>query len=208
MIEPLSGRIPPAADPRSEARPQLIPAAQLFKHHSTFIAAFLKRLGARRSDIDDLVQEVFVIAHRHGGFADNGTAKPTTWLSAIAIRVLANHRRHQSRRPQHAVAPQEGPVQDLSDNKHDPARATAQRRAIERIEEALGALDENHRGIFVLYEIEGESCVDIAAVLEIPVGTVYSRLHEARKRFRAAYEQLLSPHPANPFAARKAPLTP
>src|SRR5260370_41260351 len=71
-------------------------AANLFRAHAAFVASFLYRLGLEPSEIEDAVQEVFLIAHRQGGYHP-GPAQPRTWLAAIAIRVAmkakTRHRR-------------------------------------------------------------------------------------------------------------------
>ena len=72
----------------------------------------------------------------------------------------------------------------------DPGEALELRRALERVQRALDTLDIDHRATFVLYELEGQSCEAIAASFGVPIGTVYSRLHHARKRFTGAYAEL------------------
>lgn len=68
-----------------------------------------------------------------------------------------------------------------------------------RVRVALESLDLPHRAVFVLFELQGESCDDIAAGLGIPTGTVYSRLHKARKQFTEAYARVVGrgPIPVN-----------
>jgi RNA polymerase sigma-70 factor (ECF subfamily) len=66
------------------------------------------------------------------------------------------------------------------------------RAALRRVQQVLDTLTLEERATFVLYEIEGLSCDAIAAAFEIPVGTVYSRLHNARKRFIEAHARLTS----------------
>ena len=143
-----------------------------------------------------------MVAHRRGGFRDDGTAKATTWLAAIVVRVFSEHRRNRSRRPQMQGSDEllqgltgssNATTSALSDHHQDPAAATANREAIRRVAQALDALDEKSRAVFVLYEIEGENCTEIANALQIPVGTVYSRLHQARRAFQRAHEKLLRP---------------
>ena len=53
-------------------------------------------------------------------------------------------------------------------------------------------MDLDHRAVFVLYELEGESCEQIAQILDVPVGTVFSRLHTARKNFQKMHNRLLT----------------
>jgi RNA polymerase sigma-70 factor (ECF subfamily) len=118
----------------------------------------------------------------------SGPAKPTTWLAQIAVRVAATHRRSGRRR----AALEQGPAgRDLSDRGvPGPEREHEDRRALEQVQAALAALDEQKRVVFVLFELEGETCEEIARALQIPVGTVYSRLHGARRQFQRALARL------------------
>jgi RNA polymerase sigma-70 factor (ECF subfamily) len=69
-------------------------AAALFKQYAPFVASFLLRMGIRRSDLDDVIQDVFLVAHKLGGYVP-GPAKPTTYLANIALRAATTHRRKQ-----------------------------------------------------------------------------------------------------------------
>ena len=164
-------------------------AAELYRAHADFVVRFLARLGVEASDIDDLVQEVFMTAHRRGGFR-TGDARPTTWLAAIATRVASTHRRTNRRRrtdpdsaAYRAAAPTPGPDE-----------AAGSREALGLVQRALDSLDQDKRAVFVLFELEGQSCDAIADSFGVPTGTVYSRLHAARKQFRAAFEELAGDH--------------
>lgn len=159
----------------------------LFRAYAPFVASFLSRLGVPQADVDDRVQEVFLVAHRKGGYVP-GAGQPRTWLAAIALRVASTGRRSQRRKREDAAT---GPVLDGSPARAgDPADALETQRALERVQRALDSLDADHRAAFVLYELEGESCEAIAESFGVPVGTVYSRLHNARKRFSQSYEAL------------------
>ena len=153
----------------------------LFRLYASFVASFLYRQGARGADIDDMIQEVFLTAHRRGGYRP-GVASPTTFLAHIALEANLKRRRgdgrwQRSRSDEATVATQgAGPS--------DPAQARAAREAARRLQSALDSMDPGHRAVFILFELEGESCDSIAAGLELPVGTVHSRLHTARKAFR------------------------
>jgi RNA polymerase sigma-70 factor, ECF subfamily len=158
-------------------------AAQLYRAHAGFVAGFLTRMGARGVDVEDLTQEVFLVAHRRGGYVE-GPARPTTWLAEIALRVLSTHRRTKRRKPER---PGTDELEALHAD-HSPAdEQVASRRALARVQCCLEGMDEEHRAVFVLYELEGEACGAIAAALALPVGTVYSRLHHARKKFMQAW---------------------
>jgi RNA polymerase sigma-70 factor (ECF subfamily) len=156
----------------------------LFRAHAAFVARFLSRLGVERQELDDAVQEVFLIAHRRGGYSD-GPAQPTTWLAEIALRVASTMRRSRRR---HARQETGGPAGAASDAT--PFELLAAAQSLERVQQALDTLSLEHRAVFVLFEIEGESCESIASGLGIPVGTVHSRLHTARRGFQKAYDRM------------------
>jgi RNA polymerase sigma-70 factor (ECF subfamily) len=169
--------------PKPDLSEDRIGVDALFRAHAAFVAGFLHRLGTPQSEVDDLVQEVFLIAHRKGGYVP-GTGKPRTWLGAIALRVARSGHRSRSRRREAAEEPNWALFESQA---KDPGEALELRASLERVQRALDTLDLDHRAAFMLYEIEGESCDSIAAAFEVPVGTVYSRLHHARKRFVEAY---------------------
>lgn len=161
-----------------------IGAEALFREHATFVAAFITRLGAAKPEVDDLVQETFIVAHTKGGY-QLGPAQPRTWLAAIALRVTRNRQRSTARRREDAS---ELAFDSLMADGKDPGEALEIAESLGRVQRALDTLDLEHRAAFILYEIEGESCQSIADALEIPIGTVYSRLHNARRRFVEAHE--------------------
>lgn len=76
-----------------------------------------------------------------------------------------------------------------------PGEQAETAEALRRVQEALDVLDEAKRAVFILFELEGESCESIAAGLGIPVGTVYSRLHKARKLFMEVHSRLVGAGP-------------
>jgi RNA polymerase sigma-70 factor (ECF subfamily) len=165
-------------------------AGVLFARHARFVAEFLWNLGIARQEIEDLLQEVFMVAHRKGGFAP-GAAKATTWLAEIALRVAGTRRRGWARRGD--VADDRAVALAVAGHP-SPAERVEAMEALERVQRALDALDLGLRAVFVLYELQGESCDDIAQALGVPVGTVYSRLHEARRRVMAAHERQIGGH--------------
>lgn len=175
------------ADSQAPAEKRL-DAGELFRHHGRFVANFLWKLGVNAEEIGDLVQEVFLVAHKRGGFVER-EARPTTWLAEIAVRVASTRRRSLSRSPQRAEL---GDAADIPTHSASPADLAAASEGLERVQKALDAMDINHRAVFVLYELEGESCEAIAESLGVPVGTVFSRLHTARKNFQKMHNRLLN----------------
>jgi RNA polymerase sigma-70 factor (ECF subfamily) len=163
-------------------------ADALYRAHAPFVARFLLRLGVSGEDVSDLVQEVFLVAHRRGGFTV-GAAKPTTWLAEIGFRIACDRRKKARRRLEDsntevvALAPSPRTL---------PSDRSEARQSLARVGRALERLSPEKRAVFVLYELEGESCSAIAEGMGIPIGTVYSRLHAARKDFAQAHARLSS----------------
>jgi len=160
---------------------------RLFREHAGFVASFLARLGVAQADLDDAVQEVFTVAYCKGAFVpDRATAR--SWLGAIAVRVASGQRRRaRFRRERLEAEPAAAVASDTASAQH----TLEVRESLSRVNRALESLELPQRAVFVLFELEGEDCAAIAEALEVPVGTVYSRLHTARKRFLAAHEHLL-----------------
>src|SRR5689334_5045412 len=85
-----------------------------FRLHAQVVAGFLFRLGVGRDELDDWVQEVFLVAHRRGGYVA-GPAKPTTWLAAIALRISMKAREERQKRPR---AKDEANADDIPSNSN------------------------------------------------------------------------------------------
>lgn len=166
-----------------------IDPASLFRDHAPFVASFLAHLGVEPGDVEDAVQEVFLIVHRKGGY-DEGAAKPRTWLAEIAVRIASHMRRARRRRAWQTADRDAGTSHAAPRDPRTPFEALDTAQSLERVGRAIATLSLEQRAVFVLFEIEGESCESIAAGLGTPVGTVYSRLHAARARFLQAHERL------------------
>jgi len=140
----------------------------------------LRHLGIADADASDLCQEVFVTVHRK--LPDfEGRSSLRTWLYGICIRVASEHRRRPYVRNERPVS--EPPLALGSASVPEPDAALSERAAVQRL---LGALDDDKRAVVVLYEIEGFSMKEVAAIVNCPLQTAYSRLHAARELMLAA----------------------
>ena len=161
----------PLADER--ARPTL---DELYRAHADFVWRAVLRLGIAESAAEDAVHEVYLVVRRKLP-EFRGDAAPTTWLYAIARGVCANLRRKHiraERRLEQVATPTAAP---------DPEDAASRAHAAALVERFITELPEEQREVFVLSDIEGMAGPDVAAALKIPLGTAYSRLRLARKRF-------------------------
>lgn len=154
--------------------------ADLYDEHADFVWRSLHRLGIRAADLPDLVQEVFVVVHRR--FSELDRTRPVRgWLFGISAGLARNYHRRSFRKAERLS----GEV-DRTRDERDPERALDEKSARERGLRLLSALDPEKRAVFVMFEIEGLSGREIAAQLGVPLGTVHSRLHAARRELTAA----------------------
>lgn len=170
----------------SGAEPEYVSSEKLFRRHAEFVASFLYRIGAHRNEIDDLVQDVFLLAHRKGGYRA-GAASPTTFLARLALEARLAKRRRDSR--WRKAQCDELALTTTGDAPDDPSCALALKHAAARLQAALDAIEPSNRALLILFELHGESCEAIAEAFDLKLGTVYSRLHAGRKVFRAALAQ-------------------
>lgn len=153
---------------------------ELYRTHRRLVAGNLYRVLGERSELDDLVQEVFVIAVR-GLDRFRGDAKLTTWLYRICVNVALGKLRTRSRKP--PPLPLDPDRERGDDGEGSPERAMLRREEQQRVYAALDTLAPKKRVVFVLHEIEGLEPTEIAQIVQAPVVTVRTRLHYARKEF-------------------------
>ena len=149
-----------------------------------------------REEAWDVAQEAFIRAYQALP-SFRGQSAFYTWLYRIVMNVANDRARSRGARGR-AFGTERVPEEDwdrvLPDQKpgdEAPDAAAARREQRRKIDQALETLPEHHRKIVVLSDLEGLSYREIADTLEIPMGTVMSRLHNARKRLRDALKPLL-----------------
>jgi RNA polymerase sigma-70 factor (ECF subfamily) len=154
--------------------------------HASFVWCSLQRLGVRAHDLDDVFQEVFLVVHKRLHTFD-GSSQLTTWLFSVCLRVAAAHRRRAWFRRE-TPTDRFPDVEEASSRRPDELLAARQARAL--VERALDRMDLEKRAVFVMFEIDELPSEEIAVTLGVPIGTVWSRLHTARKQFHAALTRL------------------
>lgn len=151
-------------------------ASELFTEHNGFVWRSLSHLGVDRADLEDALQEVFVVVHRR--LADyREQQKVRSWLYAISVRVARDFRRKRTRRREQLTATPPDASGEASQLEN-----VANRQALVLAQRMLDALPENQRAVFLLYEVEQLSMIEVAAALNCPLHTAYSRLKKARER--------------------------
>ncbi len=166
--------------PASAPRPFLLSAAKLRAlqvEHFEFLWRSLRRLGVPEADVDDAVQQVFLVAARR----EIQAGAERSFLFATALRVASHARRTLRRRRESGDEPP-----DQTDATPSAEDLLDQRRARALLDEVLESLPLDVRAVFILFELEELTVVEIAAMLGIPSGTASSRLRRGREMFQQA----------------------
>ena len=153
---------------------------QLYRDNFEFVVRSARRLGVQPAWMDDVAQEVFVVASRKlAGF--EGRSKVRTWLFSITHRVVQGHRRWSKRhdRRRDALAREPSRVDD----------PYPRAQAADTLVTLLQTLPEKYQTVFILGELEGMTSAEIAEGLGLNPNTTYSRLREARKKMAEAVAQ-------------------
>lgn len=177
----------PATGTASEAPPYQLDVVEVYERHFDFVWRTARRLGVESAQVDDVVQEVFMVVHRRAGEFE-GRATLKTWLFGITRRVVANHFRTARRKPAEPYGQSE---------PHDARSADAEASLVAAegnrlLHALLDELDPEKREVFVLAELEEMTGPELAQALGLNLNTAYARLRAAR----AAFEQALVRHRA------------
>jgi RNA polymerase sigma factor (sigma-70 family) len=157
--------------------------AALFDRHAPVIYRYLAS-RAGRAEADDLTAETFLAAFRRRASYDLACANALPWLYGMATRVLAQHRRDDARQLRIRLAA----IPDLNDPGHgDRVASDVTAGALrDALADGLASLPAGDRDVLLLVAWEQLSYDEVARALEIPIGTVRSRLNRARARLRSA----------------------
>src|SRR5579864_7363096 len=153
----------------------------LYLRHRADVARLFYRMLGARSDLDDVVQEVFFQVFR--SLKDfRGQSKFSTWLHRVTVNVVLMHRRAARSRPTFADPPVEASV---GSDDIPPDEGVERRERMRAFGRLLDRLADKKRIVFVLHELEGIAPGEIARIVGAPVLTVRTRLFYARREIEA-----------------------
>ena len=164
----------------------------LFREHRETVARIVHRVMGPSSELDDVVQEVFVQVFRSIG-SFRGDSKFTTWLYRLTANVTKMHLRKKKSRPRFAEVSAERLMEGESTD--DPRESVACKERVAALYRLVDGLSEKKREVLVLHDFEGWNATRIAEAVGIPVLTVRTRLFYARKELYAALadDEVLAP---------------
>jgi RNA polymerase sigma-70 factor (ECF subfamily) len=164
---------------------------EVYERFKTPVWRLARRLTRDEEEAFDTTQEIFLRVWKGlPGF--RGEAKMSTWVFQIAWNYLRAYRRRKGRHLQvisDAVDISTSDFPEVPDSAPDPERTTVSKDRFDRVDAALRQLPEPHRVVVWLRDGEDLSYQEISEVLDIPIGTVRSRLARAREALRRSVEE-------------------
>jgi RNA polymerase sigma-70 factor (ECF subfamily) len=158
---------------------------EVYATHVAFVWRVLRTFGLAGAQLEDAVQDAFLVVHRRLPEWE-GRAAMTTWLFAIARRVAASHRRRAGGDRTCALVTEPA-------GGDDTFAAVSRAQAAATVFQILQQLDEDKRIVFALVELEQLSVPEVARMLDLKLNTAYSRLRLARQAFELAVRAQVKP---------------
>jgi RNA polymerase sigma-70 factor (ECF subfamily) len=161
----------------------------VYREHFGFVWRSLRHLGVAEVDAEDAVQDVFLVVHGKLTSFEH-RSRLSTWIYGICIHVAQARRRRAHLRRELPTAPDQMEATALARELHarplDAGDALERREAEDMLDRILDSMPIEQRAVFTLFELDGQTCEQIAVLCDAPIGTVYSRLRLAREAFRRA----------------------
>jgi RNA polymerase sigma-70 factor, ECF subfamily len=178
----------PSATPHAKAFAPDV--GSLYRAYAAKVGRWAGRLGGPSIEVEDVVQEVFLVAKRKlVSFRSDGGGSITTWLFRTTERIVKAARRKQRVRRLFGVAPPEEAETVAADAAGPiPSDEIERRQEIAHVYRVLDRLPERHRRVLILFELEGLPTQEIATLIGARVGTVRVWLYRARAAFLQHHE--------------------
>lgn len=155
----------------------------VYRQYVDFVWSSARRLGVEPESMDDVVQDVFIVIHAKLQTLEKPEAL-RSFIYGVVRRTVSTHRRAKRARPIAGATDSVGA--EAVSHERTPLQQTEANAELRLLASLLEELDEPKREVFALVELEELSVPEVAAVLEIPLNTAYSRLRAARQAFEAA----------------------
>jgi RNA polymerase sigma-70 factor (ECF subfamily) len=155
---------------------------RIYEMHFSEVERWIRALGGPGMELEDLAQEVFIVVRRKLDAFDGRNLRG--WLFRITALTVSDHRRrswfkHLFLRRSHVE------LETIDCGRPSPSEALERREDERRVHRLLARMSEKRRVAFTLFEINGYTGEEIAGLLDIPLKTVWTRLHHARREFVA-----------------------
>jgi RNA polymerase sigma-70 factor, ECF subfamily len=154
---------------------------QVYSSSFNDVARWIRALGGMPADVEDLTQEVFLVVRRKLSAFDGRNLRG--WLYRIAQRTVRDYRRRAWFRRVFLGGGSTPDHYDSAVSDNDPSELFERKEAEGLLHALLAQMSDVRRTTFILFEVEGYSGEEIADMQGIPLNTVWTRLHHARKEF-------------------------
>jgi RNA polymerase sigma-70 factor (ECF subfamily) len=162
---------------------------QLVRKYQDRLFNTVVHVAGSREEAEDVVQEAFVQAYlKLSSF--HGNSAFYTWLYRIAFNIAVSRRRRKKNELS-LDASREDAGREPTDDVESPGEHVLREERAHLVHAALASLSEEHRAILVLREMDGFEYEQISEILDLPTGTVRSRLHRARLQLREQLKTVL-----------------
>jgi RNA polymerase sigma-70 factor (ECF subfamily) len=186
VVKTLDLAAPALCSPNERASAAELADAAVRAHYD-FVWRSIRRLGIPESSADDAAQQVFCIYARRALDVEPGKEK--TFLFGVVLRIARSARRAYVRSEE---VLDEAVLSAIPSTDADPEQLLEDRHARRILDAILAALPLELRTVFVLYELEEMTMAEIATIMDLPSGTVASRLRRAREAFEDASRRMRS----------------
>ena len=170
------------SSPEGARREVPLDFATLYDTWFEHVTCWLQALGAPSADIEDLAQDVFLVVRRR--LCDFDGRNLAGWLYRIANRQVLQHRRRRWIQSVITLGPMHS-IEDVPDGRTNAVEALETQEKRLQLEQIIKKMTPKRGLVFRLFEVEDYSGEEIANMLDVPVNTVWTRLHHARKDFFA-----------------------
>ena len=157
---------------------------QLVEDHQDMVLSIARRLGAGKEQAEDIAQEVFIrVFHNLGKF--EGKSRLSTWIYRIAYNTTVELWRKRKENLSYDFLVDQGWQPESYDESPDILMERGDQ--VRLLQELIAYLPEKYRGVIVLYYLQGKSYKQVAEIMGLPLGTVKTYLHRAKKALFLAY---------------------
>jgi len=169
---------------------------ELVRPHLTYLYRLAFRFCGNQADAEDLVQDLLLKLFPRCDELE-AVDKLRPWMVTSLYRMFVDGTRRQKRSPLELIDDEVAFYETQTSGGGSPTQNLAEDQRIQQIQSAFERLSEDHRVLLTLHDIEGFRLVELEKILEVPVGTLKSRIHRARARMRS----MLEPAGLNPDEA-------
>ena len=159
----------------------------LVRPHITYLYRLAFRFCGNQEDAEDLVQDLLVKLYPRSAELEK-VEKLRPWLVTSLYRMFVDGTRRKARTPLELIDNEAAFYETSANGELTPDQDLAEDQRLDRIQHAFQRLSEEHRVLLTLHDIEGYRLVELETMLDVPVGTLKSRIHRARARMRKMLE--------------------